>query len=86
MERAELLAELMKLPVEDRLEIAQNLWVSAEPGEELPALTDEQKAILERRRSEFVANPSSRRPWDQVKARILAKLDKDFPAALQAQS
>ena len=74
MGRAELLAELMKLPIKDRLEIAQSLWDSVEPGEEPPALTGEQKAILEKRRAEFLADPSSRRPWDEVKVRILAKL------------
>jgi len=53
MTRAELQEELMELPLEERLDIAQTLWDSVVPEPEI-VLTDEQKALLEKRRAAFV--------------------------------
>ncbi len=74
MTRAELQEELMELPLEERLDIAQTLWDSAVPQPEPPVLTDEQKALLEKRRAAFLADPDACRSWEEVKARILARL------------
>lgn len=73
MTRAELQEELLELPLEERLEIAQTLWDSAVPQLEI-VLTDEQKTLLEKRRASFMANPDACRSWEDVKARILAQL------------
>ena len=74
MTRAELQDRLMDLPIEERLDLAQTLWDSAAPEPDLPALTDEQKALLEKRRAAFLADPDSFHFWEDVKARILARL------------
>jgi len=74
MTRAELQDKLMELPLEERLDIAQDLWDSALPHPEAPVLTDEQKTILEKRRADFLANPGACSSWEDVKARILARL------------
>ncbi len=74
MTRAELQQKLMELPVDERLDIAQTLWDSATPQPEIPALTDEQKALLSERRAAFLADPAACHPWEEVKARILARL------------
>ena len=73
MTRAELQDQLMELPLEERLDIAQRLWDSAVPQPEI-VLTDEQKALLEKRRAAFLANPDACHSWEDVKARILARL------------
>jgi putative addiction module component (TIGR02574 family) len=62
------LAELLKLPPGDRVELAMALWASlddASRGAEL-ALTPEQIAELDRRSAEHQANPASARSWDEV--------------------
>jgi putative addiction module component (TIGR02574 family) len=66
------LAELLRLPASQRVEIAMALWESlteAEREAEL-ALTPEQEAELDRRLAEHVANPGSAIPWDEVRRKL----------------
>ena len=68
------LVELLKLPPTDRAELALALWDSLAEGEregEL-ALSDEQRADLDRRWDEHVADPASAIPWADVRAKLLA--------------
>ena len=68
------LAELLKLPASQRVEIAMALWESltdAEREAEL-ALSPEQEAELDRRLAEHVANPDSAIPWDEVRRKLSA--------------
>ncbi len=68
------LVELLKLPPTDRAELALALWDSLAEGEregEL-ALSDEQRADLDRRWAEHVADPASAIPWADVRAKLLA--------------
>ena len=67
------LTELLKLPAGDRAELAKALWDSltdVERDAELE-LTDEQRAELDRRWAEHVANPGSAIPWATVRAKLL---------------
>ena len=73
MTRAELQEELLELSLEERMDIAQTLWDSVVPQPEI-VLADEQKALLEKRRAAFLADPSASGSWEDVKARILARL------------
>ena len=66
------LAELLKLPASERVEIAMALWESltgVEREAEL-ALTPEQEAELDRRVAEHIANPGSAIPWDEVRRKL----------------
>ena len=66
------LAELLKLSVSDRVEIAMALWESlseTERAEQLP-LAVEQEAELDRRLAEHIANPASAVPWDEVRKKL----------------
>ena len=66
------LAELLRLPASQRVEIAMALWESlteAEREAEL-ALTPDQEAELDRRLAEHVANPGSAIPWDEVRRKL----------------
>jgi putative addiction module component (TIGR02574 family) len=66
------LAELLKLPVSQRVEIAMALWESltdAERAAEL-ALTPEQETELDHRMAEHVANPGSAIPREEVRRKL----------------
>lgn len=67
------LTELLKLSASDRAELAMALWDSltdVEREAELE-LSDEQRAELDRRWAEHVANPDSAVPWADVRAKLL---------------
>jgi putative addiction module component (TIGR02574 family) len=67
------LPQLLKLSAGDRAELAMALWESLTDGEregEL-ALTDEQRAELDRRWTEHVENPGSAIPWSEVRRKLL---------------
>ena len=67
------LSQLLKLPAGDRAELAMALWESltdAERDGEL-ALTDEQRAELDRRWTEHLENPASAVPRSVVRKKLL---------------
>ena len=66
------LAELLRLPASQRVEIAMALWESlteAEREAEL-ALAPEQEIELDRRLAEHIANPGSAIAWDEVRRKL----------------
>ena len=67
------LTQLLRLPAGDRAELAMALWESLSDGErekEL-ALSDAQRAELDRRWAEHVENPGSAVPWSDVRRKLL---------------
>ena len=66
------LAELLKLPVSQRVEIAMALWESLTDSERAAelALTPEQETELDHRMAEHVANPGSAIPWEEVRRKL----------------
>ncbi|MDO8681409.1 MAG: addiction module protein [Acidobacteriota bacterium] len=67
------LSELLKLPAGDRADLAMALWDSLSDAQREAEfeLTDEQRAELDRRWAEHVANPDSAIPWSDVRAKLL---------------
>ena len=66
------LSQLLKLPADERVELAMALWESLtdeERNAEL-ALDPEQRAELDRRWAEHVENPDSAIPWDEVQRKL----------------
>lgn len=66
------LSELLKLPADERIEIALALWESLDDAQreaEL-ALSPEQAAELDRRLAEHLANPGSAIPWEEVRRKL----------------
>ena len=63
---------LLKLPPEERLEIAQVLWESVEPEDEVRFLSipEWQGKILDERLEDLRSNPEDEQPWEEVKAEI----------------
>ncbi len=67
MGRHELWAALMKLTPAERVELAHELLDSA-GDQDLPALTPEQTAEIDRRIAEHEQDPSSAIPLEEVRA------------------
>jgi putative addiction module component (TIGR02574 family) len=68
------LAQLaLQLPLDEQLELAQEIWDHAAPPADFH-LSPELKALLDARRQEALADPEAGTPWEQVKARLLADL------------
>ena len=67
------LPELLKLPPDDRAQLAIALWESLSDGERENALelTPEQRAELDRRWVEHQQNPASAVPWAEVRRKLL---------------
>ena len=66
------LASLLKLPADERAELAMALWESlTEQDRELELeLSSDQKAELDRRWAEHLANPESAIPWEEVRRKL----------------
>ena len=64
------------LSVEDRMTLAQELWDSAAREVEQAPLSEPQQRELERRLADSIARPEAVVPWEEVKARALARARK----------
>ncbi|MBZ5560417.1 MAG: addiction module protein [Acidobacteriia bacterium] len=66
------LANLLKLPADERAELAMALWesLSDQERESELELGPEQKAELDRRWAEHLANPESAIPWEDVRRKL----------------
>ncbi len=67
------LTALLKLPADERAELAMALWASLDDVQRSAelALTTEQAAELDRRLAEHQADPSSAVPWEDVRKKLL---------------
>ena len=67
------LIDLLKLPADDRAELAMALWESLTDAERggVFELTDEQRRELDRRWQEHQRNPASAVPWSEVRRKLL---------------
>ncbi|HEU0201973.1 MAG TPA: addiction module protein [Burkholderiaceae bacterium] len=64
-------AEILELPVADRIRLVELIWDSTATVPEAVPVSDELKAELERRLAEFEADPEVEQPWDEVRKRIV---------------
>jgi putative addiction module component (TIGR02574 family) len=67
----DLLEKALKLTVEERIQLVEEIWdtVAASP-DSLP-LTQAQIEELDRRMADLEVNPDAGRPWEEVRARLL---------------
>ena len=68
-----LLAEILELPVEERVRIAQAIWDSVSELPDPYPLSDREREELDRRLDAYRRNPEAVSPWPEVKARILGR-------------
>ena len=71
--------ELLKLDVRARLKLIDEIWDSIlrdlndpENPESLP-VDDDLRALLDRRRAAYQANPDAGSSWEDVRSRLLAR-------------
>ena len=67
MSQADIPANILALPVADRIELATKIWDSIGDAE---VLNDEHRRILDERLAEYRANPAGGITWDELKARL----------------
>jgi len=67
------LMKLLELPPAERVDLAMALWDSLTPAQQEAEfeLTPEQRAELDRRLAEHIADPASAIPWDEVRRKLL---------------
>lgn len=59
------------LPISERIELVEDIWDSIAEETATPlAITDEERAELDRRYAAHLADPSSSVPWEQVRAAL----------------
>ncbi len=64
---------LDRLSIEERLQVAEAIWDSVVRDVEASPLPEWQRAELERRLADRVANPDAVRSWADVEAEALAR-------------
>lgn len=74
MTKTDLEREILRLPVEERIELAEAIWESVEEAPSQPSLPEWQRQLLDERIAEDDESPDAGSPWDEVKRRILASL------------
>jgi putative addiction module component (TIGR02574 family) len=68
--------DLMKLSVEERIKLAEDLWDSIQESPDALPLTAAQQAEVERRLAEHLQEPGSAVPWGEVRKRLRERLKK----------
>ena len=65
-----------RLSIEERLQVAEAIWDSVVHDVAAGPLPDWQKAELERRLADSIANPDAARPWADVEAEALVRVER----------
>lgn len=76
MDYQSVLSEVESWPVDDRVRLVQDVWDRLVDQGYEPGLSEEMKAELDRRTAEMDRDPGAGVPWEEVKARVLARLRK----------
>ncbi|HEX4963903.1 MAG TPA: addiction module protein [Thermoanaerobaculia bacterium] len=74
MTKSDLQREVLRLPVEEQLELAEAIWDRVEHAAPQPSLPDWQRDLLDERIAADDAEPEAGSPWGEVQQRILSKL------------
>jgi len=64
-------AEILELPVPDRVRLIEMIWDSITAVPEALPISDDLKAELDRRLAAFESNPEAGLPWEEVRKRIV---------------
>ena len=64
------LAAILELPAEERLQLVEAIWDSLVEVPEAVPISDQVREELDRRLAAYYEDPSSARPWDEVKQEL----------------
>ena len=67
------LAEILELPVAERVKLAQAIWDSVSELPQTFPLSPAEREIIDRRLEAYRRDPEAVSPWPEVKARILRR-------------
>lgn len=67
------LAEILELPVIERVKLVQAIWDSVSELPEPYPLSDAEREKIDRRLEAYRRNPEAASPWPEVKERILRR-------------
>ena len=66
-------ADVLELPVAERLQLVEDIWNSIAAAPEKLELTEEEKRLIDQRLQARNQNPAAGSPWDEVYARITSR-------------
>jgi len=66
-------ADVLELPVQERLQLVEDIWNSIADAPEALELTDEDKRFIDQRLEARRINPSAGSPWEEVYARVTSR-------------
>ncbi len=64
--------KIKDLSIEERIVLVEEIWDSIVAEDEMPELTGEQKAELDRRLESYRENPNESVTWESIKTRLLS--------------
>jgi len=67
------LEEILRLSIEERIQLVEAIWDSIADNPETLPLTDAQREELDRRLAEHRRNPQAARPWPEVRDSLSRK-------------
>jgi putative addiction module component (TIGR02574 family) len=65
------ISEVLELPVQERIRLAQEIWDSVAEVPESVHLTDAERVELDKRLDAYYEDRNRGSPWPEVRARIL---------------
>lgn len=74
MTKLQLQREILQLPLEEQLELAEGIWENLEEAPDQPSIPEWQRRVLNERIAADEADPDAGSSWHEVKQRILASL------------
>ncbi len=77
--------EIARLTVGERLELIEQLWDSLRRDAGALPLSDAERALIEARRAEHRADPSTAVPWETVRADLASDQETDEGHARSAK-
>jgi putative addiction module component (TIGR02574 family) len=67
------LSEILELPVDQRLQLVEAIWDSLAELPEAVPITDDVRDELDRRLAAYYEDPSSARPWREIKQELFGE-------------
>ena len=66
-------ADILELPISERLQLVEDIWNSIAAFPEKLELTEEEKRLIDERLQTREQNPHAGSPWEEVYARVSSR-------------